>query len=88
MDLQKFVADGGLKSRKLWFGVGCILVLVAVVLVACHYAAAVGLYSQFVTGVVSLYGIYCGVDGVRHWGNVKHLADKLTDEPDDDKAAK
>lgn len=93
MDVQKLVADGGIKSRKLWLGVGCIIVLAAVAGCAARWAAVAGVYEPFVGGVVSLYAIFCGVDGAKHYANVKHLGAQLVADsgsvgPKDDDAGK
>ena len=77
--IKEFLADGGLKSRKLWFGVGCIIVLAAMVAVAAHCAAVAGLYADFVGGVVGIYGAYVGTNVANRWGMAKHLGSRLDD---------
>lgn len=81
--LKKFITDGGLKSRKLWFGVGCVLVLAAMVGVAARYAAVIGIYPEFAGAVVGIYGAYVGTNVANRWGAAKHLGEHLANEGDD-----
>jgi hypothetical protein len=87
MDLQKFVADGGIRSRKFLLALLCLVLLCAFVGIAAHWAGIIGMFPEFVTGVLGVLSIYCGGDVARHFATVKHLGDKLApDAVADDKA--
>lgn len=81
--LSNFIADGGFKSRKLLFGIGCVVVLSVMILAAVHYSTIVGLYSTFVGGVVSIYGIYAGVNVASRHSTASKLGTKLADKAAD-----
>lgn len=81
--LSTMLKGRGLYSRKLWFGVGCVVALAAMVFVAAHYAAVAGIYSEFVGGVVGVYSIYAGANAATKWGSAKHIGSKLADNEGD-----
>lgn len=86
--LSDFIADGGFKSRKLLFGIGCLIAISVMIFAAVHFSVIVGLYSTYVDGVVALFGIYAGVNVANRIGTASKLGTKLTDkakEVDDDK---
>jgi hypothetical protein len=88
MTWKDFLADGGMKSRKLWLGVGCLVALSGMVFAAAHWAAIAGVFAEYVGGVLGVYSVFCGVNVANRWGSAKHLGDKLAEPaPDADAPA-
>lgn len=77
LTLKSFLADGGLKSRKLWLSVFCLMLLTAMVCVGCHFAAVAGMFPEYVGGVLGVLTIFTGGNVVARNATAKHLADKL-----------
>lgn len=75
--LKNFLADGGLKSRKLWLSVFCLVLLTVMVCVGCHFAAVAGMFPEYVGGVLGILTIFTGGNVVARNATAKHLADKL-----------
>ncbi len=77
LTLKDFLADGGIKSRKLWLGIGCLILLAGFVGVAAHWASVAGLYSEFVAGVLGVYSIYVTGNAAGRWSTAKHIGAPL-----------
>lgn len=86
--LSKFIADGGFKSRKLWFGILCLVLLTVVVCLGVHYSVIAGLYAEYVGGVLGVYGVYAGVNVASRYTTAAKLGSKLSDEKPAEEAAK
>jgi hypothetical protein len=85
VDLQAFLNDGGLKSRKLWICVGGLVLLTVMVFVGCHYAAVAGMYAEYVGGILGVLGIYTGTNIAARASAAKHVGAKLADASADQK---
>jgi hypothetical protein len=79
MDLQQFLGDGGIWSRKLWLCVGGLVLLTAMVFVGCHYAAVAGMYTEYVGGVLGVLGVYTGTNIAGRMSASKHIGSKMVE---------
>jgi hypothetical protein len=84
--LAKMLKGRGVYSRKLWLAIFCLILLIVGIFLAVKWAVVVGLYTEFVGGVVGLFSIYCGANAASKWGSAKHIGSKLADnDAGDDK---
>lgn len=57
---RSLFSDGGIRSRKMWFGVGVCLAMALGGLAAAKVATFAPSYEVFVGGLLGVYAIYCG----------------------------
>lgn len=81
--LKLFLADGGLTSRKFILALICLVALCGFVGVAVHWAGVIGLFPEYVGGVLGVLSIYVTGNAAGRWAVAKHLGDKLAPAPDD-----
>jgi hypothetical protein len=69
--VSEIIRDGGWKSRKLWFSVFAVLILLAGWVLAGHFHSLQALYDTFVGGVVGVSGLYLTGSVATKWVGTK-----------------
>jgi hypothetical protein len=82
--LEKFLSsDNSFKSRKLWFGFLCLVLLSGFVVLAAFYAGIAGLFSEYVAGVLGVFSIFAGSNAAIKWSTAKHVGSQLAGTEDE-----
>ncbi len=70
--MNEIVKDGGMKSRKLWFAIFAITVIVGAAVVGpMIWAGFVSVYDAMVGGIVAIAGMYLTGNVAQKWVGVK-----------------
>lgn len=56
--MNEIVRDNGIKSRKLWFSVFAVAMVLGGAFVAAHWPSLAPMYDTMVGGIVAITGLY------------------------------